>query len=91
MYLPVEQLHSRAESHFAKFEQGGGTSSIDEAIDLDRKAQELRLPGHPMRPVSLTCLEVHLSDCYDQLGATRGLEEAIVLDRSPRPSPARTP
>ena len=42
MYLPVGQLHSRAESSlFAKFEQGGGISYIDEAIDLDREALEL--------------------------------------------------
>ena len=83
VYLPVEQLHSRAESHFAKFEQGGGTSCIGEAIDLDREARlEPRLPGHPMRPVSLTCLAIHLGDYYDQLGATRNLEEAIVLDRN---------
>ena len=36
MSQPVEQLHSCAESLIAKFKQGGGTSCIDEAIDLDR-------------------------------------------------------
>ena len=41
MCLPVEQLYSRAESLFAKFEQGGGISYIDEAIDLNREALEL--------------------------------------------------
>ena len=41
MYPPVEQLRSRAESLAAKFKQGGGTSYIDEAIDLDREALEL--------------------------------------------------
>ena len=79
--LPVEQLHSRAESLLAKFEQGGGTSCINEAIDLDREALELCLPGHPKRSVSLTWLAIHLSNRYGQLGATEDLEEAIVLDR----------
>jgi CHAT domain-containing protein/tetratricopeptide (TPR) repeat protein len=80
-HLPVEQLHSRAESLLAKFEQGGGTSYINEAINLDREAVELCLPGHPKRSVSLTWLAIHLSDRYGQLGATGDLEEAIVLDR----------
>jgi CHAT domain-containing protein/TPR repeat protein len=81
MDLPVKQLHSRAESLLAKFKQGGGTSYVDEAIDLDRKALELCPPGHPKRTVALTYLAVHLGDRYSQLGATRDLEEAIVLDR----------
>ena len=79
MYLPVEQLHSRAESLSAKFEQGGGTSYIDEAINLYREALELTPPFHPKRPVSLTRLAMELSDRYDQLGGTRDLEEAIVV------------
>jgi hypothetical protein len=37
MYLPVEQLHLWANSLFAKFQLGGGTGYIDEAIDLDRE------------------------------------------------------
>ena len=95
MYLPVEQLHSRAESLSAKFEQGGGTSYIDEAINLYREALELTPLGHPKRPVSLTRLAVDLSDRYDQLGATRDLEEAIVaaqeaLDLCPAGHPDRS-
>ena len=80
-YLPVEQLLLRSESLFAKFEQGGGTSYINEAIDLDREALELCPPGHPMRSFSLSSLAIHLNDRYDQLGATRDLDEAIALDR----------
>jgi CHAT domain-containing protein/tetratricopeptide (TPR) repeat protein len=78
---PVEQLRSRAESLVAEFKQGGGTSCIDEAIDVDREALELCPPGHPMRSVSLNGLALHLGNRYDRLGATRDLEEAIVLDR----------
>ena len=79
--LPVAQLHSRAESLSSKFEQGGGTRYIDEAIDLDREALELCTPGHPERPGSLIWLSLHLGRRYNQLGVTRDLEEAIVLDR----------
>jgi CHAT domain-containing protein/tetratricopeptide (TPR) repeat protein len=81
MYLPVEQLHSRARSLVAKFEQGGGTRYINEAIILDREALELCPPGHPMRVDSLTFLAMDVSTRYAQLGATRDLEEAIVLSR----------
>ena len=80
-YLPAEQLLARAESLVAKFEQGGETSHIDEAIVLDREVLELCPPGDPQRYVSLTWLAIHLSYRYDQHGATRDLEEAIVLDR----------
>jgi CHAT domain-containing protein/tetratricopeptide (TPR) repeat protein len=80
-YLPVEQLHSCAESLAVKFTQGGGASYIDEAIHLDREALELCPSSHPKRIVSLTRLAIHLGDRYDQLGATRDLDEAIVLDR----------
>jgi hypothetical protein len=65
----------------AKFEQGGGTSYIDEAIDLDREAPEHCPPGQPIRSVSLTWFAIHLSERYDQMGATGDLEEAIVLHR----------
>ena len=75
------QMHSRAVSLVSKFEQGGRTSYIDEAIVLDREALELCQHGHPMRFVSLTWLTNHLSNRYDQLGSTRDLEEAIVLNR----------
>jgi CHAT domain-containing protein/TPR repeat protein len=81
MYLPAEQLHSRAESLVTKFEQGGATSHIDEAIVLDREALELCPHGHPQRYISLTWLAIHLNYRYDQHGVTRDLEEAIVLDR----------
>jgi CHAT domain-containing protein/tetratricopeptide (TPR) repeat protein len=81
MYLSVKQLHSRAKSLVAKFKQGGGTSCVDEAIDLDREALELCPPGHPKRSASLTCLAVHLGDRYGQVGVTGDLEEVIVLDR----------
>ena len=53
-YLPVGQLHSRAESLVAKFEQSlRGAGYIDSAIDLDRKALELCPPDHPEQTVSL--------------------------------------
>jgi hypothetical protein len=81
MYMPVEWLHSRTESLSARFQQGGGTSYIDEAMDLDREALELCPPGHPELSVSLTFLAIHLKNCYDQLGVMRDLEEAIVLYR----------
>ncbi|KAI9569320.1 hypothetical protein HD554DRAFT_2038263 [Boletus coccyginus] len=74
-------LHSRAKSLVAKFEQGGGRSYIEEAIDLDRDALQLCPPGHPQRSVSLTSLALHLRGRYNQFGATKDLEEAIVLDR----------
>ena len=80
-YLPVNQLHLRAHSLVAKFEQGGGSNHIDEAIILDREALELCPPGHPQRAVSVAWLAIHLSDRFDQLGARRDLEEAIVFDR----------
>ena len=65
MYLPVEQWHSRAESLVAIFKQGG-TSCIDEAIDLDRVALELCPLDHPMRPVSLICLAIHLGSSNEK-------------------------
>ena len=81
MYLPVSQLHSRAESLVAKFEQGGGTNYIDEAIVLNREALELCPPGHPRRSISLNDLAVDLSTRYRQLGSMEDLNEAIVLGR----------
>ena len=81
MIPPVEQLHSRAGSLAAKFQQGGGTSYIEEAIALDREALELCPPGHPKRSVALTELACHLSVRYGQLGVTRDIHEAIALDR----------
>ena len=81
MCLPVEQLHSRANSLVATFQHGGEASYIDEAIVLDREALERCPLGHPERPVSLTRLAIHLGNRYCQLGATRDLEEAIVLSR----------
>ena len=74
-------MHLRAHSLVAKFEQGGGTSYIDEAIVLDREALELCPPGHPERAASLTQLALNLGDRYSQQGGRRDLEEAIVLDR----------
>ena len=81
MYLPVKQLHSRAESLYAKFEHGEGTRYIDEAIDLDRRALELCPPSQFERPVSSILLSLHLDCRYSQLGAARDLEEVIVLAR----------
>ena len=81
MCLPVEKLHSRAESLIAYFKQGWGTMYIDEAIVVDREALGHCLTGHTKRPVSLTRLATHLSDRYNQLGAMGDLEEAIVLSR----------
>ena len=81
MYLPVEQLHLRANYLVAMFEQGAGTSYVNEAIELGREALEHCPPGHPKRSVSLTWLAIHLSDRYGQLGVREDLEEAIVLDR----------
>jgi len=77
----VEQLHSRAESRIAKFEQGGGRSYIEEAIELDREALQLCPLGHPRRLDSLIYLARHLRGRYNQFGATSDFEEAVVLDR----------
>jgi CHAT domain-containing protein/tetratricopeptide (TPR) repeat protein len=81
MYLPVTQLHLRAQSLVAKFEQGGGINYIDEAIDLDREALTHCSPGHPKRSVSLGWLGIHLGDRYGRLGAMEDIYEAIVLER----------
>jgi len=74
MCLPVEQLHSQAQSPFAKFRQGGGTSYIEEVIDLDREALQLSPPGHPKRSVSLRYLALHLRGRYNQFGAMSDLQ-----------------
>ena len=79
--IPVNQLHLRANSLFARFEEGRGTSYIDDATVLDREALELCAPGHPKRSDSLTQLASHLVDRHGQLGATGDLEEVIVLNR----------
>ncbi|KAF8438499.1 CHAT domain-containing protein [Boletus edulis BED1] len=76
----VELLCSRADSLAAEFKQGG-TSCIDEAVDLDRETLELFPPSHPKRSIFLSSFATRLSDRYDQLEATRDLEEAIVLNR----------
>ena len=81
MWLSVEQLTSRSDLLFAKFEQEGGTNHVDEAIVLDREALELCPPGHPERPFSLNRLATHLQQRYKQLGPIMDLDEAIVLYR----------
>ena len=81
MCLPVNQLHSPADSLFVKFQQGGGTNYIDEAIVLDREALELCPSSHPKQFVSLTWLGNHLNTRYDQLGRMTDREEAIMLGR----------
>ncbi|KAI9567944.1 TPR-like protein [Boletus coccyginus] len=85
MCLPVEQLHSRAESLAAKFEEGRGRSYIEEAIELDREALQLCPPGHPKRSDSLTRLALHLRDRYEQFGGASDFEEAIILGREALP------
>ena len=67
--LPLEQLRLWAEFLVSQFKQGGRRSSVEEAIDLDRRALQLCPPGHPKRPVSLTRLATHLRDRYNQFGA----------------------
>ena len=81
IYLPVAQLHSRATSLVAKFEQGGGTNYVDEAINLDREALEHCPLRHPKRFISLAWLAIHLSARYGQLGAVEDIHEAIVIER----------
>ena len=81
MCVSVDQLHLRAESLVAKFEQGGGTNYIDEAIVLHREALEHCPPGHPKRHDCLTSLASHLSKRYSNFGEITDIEEAIVLDR----------
>ena len=71
----VEQLHLRASALVALFGQGWGSDCIDDAIVLDRP------PRHPERSVTLILLALHLSGRYGQLGATRDLDEAVVLGR----------
>ena len=79
MCLPVERLHSLADSLVAKFKGVGGTVCIDEAINLDRRALTLCPPGHLNRFVSLISLAVDLGHCYSHFGVIGDLEEAIVL------------
>ena len=93
--FPVEQLHSRADALFTKFEEGEGTRYMVEAIDLDRQALELCPPGHHMRFLSLTCLALHLVRRFNELGAAEDREEAIILSREglnlcPAGHPARS-
>ena len=79
--LPAEQLHLRAKSLAARFQQGGGIGCIDGPIILGREALDLCPSGHPKRNVSLTWLAYHLGTRYVQLGGMRDVEEAAVLDR----------
>ena len=79
--LPVSQLLSQAEALLANFEQDGETSYIDEAIDLDRKALQLCLPGDNKRSVALALLAPHVHAPDEQLGITKDLDEAIVFGR----------
>ena len=70
--------HQRAKSLVAKFKHAGGTSYIEEAIDLHREALQLCPPSHP-RSVPLTRLANDISDHCNQLGAMQDLDEAIVI------------
>ncbi|KAN0085704.1 hypothetical protein V8E55_006838 [Tylopilus felleus] len=70
-------LLSQAEALLANFEQDGETSYIDEAIDLDRKALQLCLPGDNKRSVALALLAPHVHAPDEQLGITKDLDEAI--------------
>ncbi|KAI9567421.1 hypothetical protein HD554DRAFT_2173191 [Boletus coccyginus] len=79
MCLPVERLHSRAESLVAEFKQGRGRSCIEGAIDLDREALQLCPPDHPKRSLSVTYLTLHLRDRCNQFRAASDFEEAIIL------------
>jgi CHAT domain-containing protein/tetratricopeptide (TPR) repeat protein len=81
MYVPAEQLHLRAQSLVAKFQEGEGTNNVDEAIVLDRGALKRCPPGHPKRSDSLIWLAIHLFNRYNQLEAMQDLDEAIFLDR----------
>ena len=79
--LPVSKLLSRAESLLAEFEQGGGTSYVqnDDPVTLAREVLEICLPpGDPKRPVAFTFLATHLVIRYERLGGIRDLDEVLV-------------
>ncbi|KAJ8580215.1 hypothetical protein M405DRAFT_753549, partial [Rhizopogon salebrosus TDB-379] len=67
---------------FARFEQRGVLSDLDEAIDLDQAALALYPPGHSDQSLFLNSLAVHLSARYEQRGALSDLDEAIDLHRA---------
>ena len=81
MCLLVSELLSRADSLSEKFEQGGDSRYIDEAIALDREALDLCTHGHPRRFDCLFGLACHLGERYDRLGGVEGLNEAVLRGR----------
>ena len=65
----------------ARFQRGGGINSLDEAIDILRKALRLCPPGYPARLQLLDFLARCLIERCEQLGVIKNLDEAIVLKR----------
>lgn len=68
MCLRVEQLLSRSESHYDKFEQCGETRCMEEAIILDPEALNLCTPGHSERSACSVALSWDIWTRYEQLG-----------------------
>lgn len=79
--LPVEQLLSRSEFLYNKFEQSSETRYIDEAIVVDREALGICTPGHPKRSSCLDALSWHIWTRYKQLGGMESINAVIVLSQ----------
>ena len=80
-YVSVSRLLRRAEARFAKFEQEGRTSYIDEAVKLGNEALDLCPPGHRKRAVASSSLAIYLYARYQRLKWTKDLDEVIALDQ----------
>ena len=65
----------------AWYDEPAKVDDVNEAVVLSRDVLTLCTPGHPLRPISLDYLAVHLSSRYNLLGAIDELNEAIVLGR----------
>ncbi|KAJ8594409.1 hypothetical protein M405DRAFT_858158, partial [Rhizopogon salebrosus TDB-379] len=75
-------LHSLATNVYARFEQRGVLSDLDEAIALDQAALTLRPLGHSNRSDSLSNLAIYLYARFQQRGVLSDLDEVIDLDRA---------
>ena len=73
-------FNSLAAALWARFEEGGQQSDLDEAICLQRQALELLLPPHPDQSM-LNNLAIKLTTRFEQGGQQSDLDEAISLLR----------
>ncbi|KAI6145655.1 hypothetical protein BKA82DRAFT_24385 [Pisolithus tinctorius] len=97
--LSIKEFGIREDSSFASslrtyFLRRGAMVDLEEAIDLNREALDLRPRRHPDRSTSLHDLTACLSERYDTLGAMVDLERAIRVARAafkPSPTEPRAP